>query len=120
MAQRQTRERPPEPKPESTPESTSGNGQATQATTQERSQPAKPSELSAPSWWGVLRRSVREFKNDNLSDWAAALTYYAVLAMFPALIALIAVVGLVGQYPETTNALLRIVGKLGPHSAVNT
>jgi membrane protein len=82
--------------------------------------PAKPTDLPAKSWWGVLKRSVREAKHDNLTDWAAALTYYALLALFPAVLVLVALLGLIGQYPETTNALLRIVGKLGPHSAVNT
>jgi membrane protein len=82
--------------------------------------PEKPTDLPARSWWGVLKRSVREAKHDNLTDWAAALTYYALLALFPAVLVLVALLGLVGQYPETTNALLRIVGKLGPHSAVNT
>jgi membrane protein len=90
------------------------------ADTDREQYPEKPSELSAKSWWGVLKRSAREAKHDNLTDWAAALTYYALLALFPAVLVLIALLGLVGQYPETTNALLRIVGKLGPHSAVNT
>jgi membrane protein len=82
--------------------------------------PDKPSELAARSWFGVLRRSFREFKDDNLTDWAAALTYYAVLAMFPALIVLVALVGLLGRYPETTNAIFKIVDELGPETAVRT
>src|SRR4051812_34693741 len=80
----------------------------------------RPTELSRRSWMGALRRSFREAKEDNLTDWAAALTYYAVLAMFPALIVLVALVGLFGQYPETTNTIFKIVGKLGPSSAVRT
>jgi membrane protein len=56
----------------------------------------------------VLRRTAKEFRQDNITDWAAALTYYAVLALFPALIVLIALVGLLGQYPQTTNSLLEI------------
>jgi membrane protein len=82
--------------------------------------PDKPTDLAGRSWLGVLRRSVREFKDDNLTDWAAALTYYAVLAMFPALIVLVALVGVFGQYPETTNTIFKIVGQLGPESAVRT
>ena len=46
---------------------------------------------------GALRRTVREFRADNLTDWAAALTYYGVLSIFPALIALISIVGLLGD-----------------------
>jgi len=68
----------------------------------------------------VLRRTVREFRDDNLTDWAAALTYYAVLALFPALLVFVALIGLFGQYPKTTDSLLEIVGKLGPQSAIDT
>jgi membrane protein len=82
--------------------------------------PEKPSDLVGRSWWGALKRSLREYKDDNLSDWAAALTYYAVLALFPALLVLVAVVGLFGSYPETTNELLKIVRQVGPSSAVDT
>jgi membrane protein len=63
---------------------------------------------------------VREFREDNLTDWAAALTYYAVLSIFPALIVLVALVGLLGQYPQTTNSILDIIDKLGPSSTVDT
>jgi membrane protein len=70
--------------------------------------------------WVTLKRTVREFRDDNLTDWAAALTYYAVLAVFPGLIVLVAILGLVGQHPETTNAILDIVDDVGPHSAVET
>jgi membrane protein len=45
----------------------------------------------------VLKRTVDEFQDDNLTDWAAALTYYAVLSLFPMLIVLVAVLGVVGQ-----------------------
>jgi membrane protein len=45
----------------------------------------------------VLKRTVSEFQSDNLSDWAAALTYYSVLALFPMLIVLVALLGIVGQ-----------------------
>jgi membrane protein len=82
--------------------------------------PERPSTLPARSWFAVLRRAVKEIRDDNLTDWAAALTYYAVLAMFPALIVFVALVGIFGQYPQTTDAILRIVAKLGPKSAVDT
>jgi membrane protein len=72
-----------------------------------------PTDIPAPGWKAVLRRAVKEFQNDNLTDWAAALTYYAVLALFPALIVLVALVGLVGQYPQTTNSLIDILRNAG-------
>jgi len=67
----------------------------------------------------VLKRTVSEFRDDNLTDWAAALTYYAVLSLFPALIALVAILGLVGS-EETINSLLEIIDDVGPDSAVDT
>jgi membrane protein len=82
--------------------------------------PDAPTDLPAHGWWATLKRTASEFRDDNLTDWAAALTYYAVLSLFPALLVLVALLGLFGQYPQTSNALLDIVGKLGPASAVDT
>jgi len=69
---------------------------------------------------GVLGRTLREYKRNDLTDWAAALTYYSVLSLFPGLLVLVALLGLVGQHPETTDALLRIVESVGPRGAVET
>ena len=85
-----------------------------------RRTPDSPTEVPPSGWLASLKRTAKEFQEDNLTDWAAALTYYAVLALFPALLVLVALLGLVGQYPQTTNALLDIVGKLGPSSEVDT
>ncbi|MEE1928931.1 YihY/virulence factor BrkB family protein [Streptomyces sp. TRM 70351] len=57
----------------------------------------KPSGLSKRTWKGVLKQTGKEFKEDNLTDWAAALTYYGVLSIFPALLALVSVLGLIGS-----------------------
>jgi membrane protein len=70
--------------------------------------------------WETLKRTIGEFREDNLTDWAAALTYYSVLAIFPGLVVLVSILGLAGHHPETTNALLEIVRDLGPASAVDT
>jgi membrane protein len=70
--------------------------------------------------WAALKRTFREFQEDNLTDWAAALTYYSVLALFPGLVVLVAILGLAGQHPQTTNALLEVVRDVGPASAVDT
>jgi membrane protein len=72
------------------------------------------------SWLEILRRTISEFQEDNLTDWAAALTYYGVLSLFPALIALVSIVGLVGDPEGTTKALSEFVTKLGPASAEDT
>ena len=63
---------------------------------------ARPTELSRRSWWGVLKRTVKEFQEDNLTDWAASLTYYAVLSIFPALLAVVSLLGLFGQSATRT------------------
>jgi membrane protein len=63
----------------------------------------------------VLKRTGKEFSVDNLTDWAAALTYYGVLAIFPALIALVSILGLVGS--SATQPLLDNLGKVAPGPA---
>jgi membrane protein len=57
----------------------------------------------------TVKRTLTEFSEDNLTDWAAALTYYGVLAMFPALIALVSIVGLLTDPRELTDALTEVV-----------
>jgi membrane protein len=66
-------------------------------------------------WWPVLKRTVAEFREDNLTDWAAALTYYAVLAVFPALIVLVSILGLVGE--SATQPLIDNLGTVAPGPA---
>jgi membrane protein len=77
--------------------------------------PDKPCDLEGSSKLGVLKRTFTEFKEDNLTDWAAALTYYGVLAIFPALLALVSVLGLVGE--STTQSLIDNVEKAAPGPA---
>src|SRR5436853_480727 len=60
-------------------------------------EPDEPSDLSPSSWFDILKRTVKEFQDDNLTDWAAALTYYAVMSLFPMLVVLVALLGGVGQ-----------------------
>jgi membrane protein len=82
--------------------------------------PDAPTDLARRSWFGTGRRVVSEFRNDNLTDWAAALTYYAVLSIFPAFIALISILGLVVDPATITRVVTDIVSQLGPSSAVDT
>jgi membrane protein len=68
----------------------------------------------------TLKRTATEFMEDNLSDWAAALTYYGLLALFPALIAMVSLIGLVGDPQSTTSSLTEIITEIGPASAAET
>src|SRR3954447_34012 len=68
----------------------------------------------------TLKRTALEIQEDNLTDWAATLTYYGLLALFPALIVLVSLVGLLGDPQSTTNTLTDIVTKVGPDSAAST
>ena len=77
--------------------------------------PATPTKLPARSWWNVLKRTVKEFREDNVTDWAAALTYYAVLSLFPALLVLVSILGLAG--PSATKPLVDNVGQFAPGAA---
>ena len=72
------------------------------------------------SIFATLKRTATEFMEDNLTDWAAALTYYGLLALFPALIAMVSLIGLIGDPKSTTESLTEIVTEIGPASAADT
>ncbi|HET8820409.1 MAG TPA: YihY/virulence factor BrkB family protein [Thermoleophilaceae bacterium] len=78
-------------------------------------EPDQPTELGGRGWWHALKRSAKEFKEDNLTDWAAALTYYGVLAIFPALIVLVSILGLIGE--SATQPLIDNLGAVAPGPA---
>src|SRR5215208_1905727 len=81
---------------------------------------ATPGDLPKRSWFPTLKRTFLEFKEDKLNHWAAALTYYAVLSLFPAMIVMISLVGLFADPASVTKFLTNVVGALGPESAVDT
>src|SRR5687768_15709290 len=85
------------------------------AQTEPSQPPDGPTDLKPRGWWAALKRTVAEFKEDNLTDWAAALTYYGILAIFPALIVLVSVLGLIGD--SATQPLLDNLGKVAPGPA---
>src|SRR5919201_2933349 len=64
---------------------------------------------------GTMKRTISEFREDNLTDWAAALTYYGILAIFPALIVLVSILGLVGH--SATQPLIDNLGSVAPGPA---
>jgi membrane protein len=77
-------------------------------------------DVDKPSWKYVLKKTLREFNKDQCTDLAAALTYYAVLSLFPAILALVSLVGIFGDPEKTTTALLDIVRGFAPAETVNT
>jgi len=77
-------------------------------------------DLDRRSLWPALKRTVSEFQEDDLTDRAAALTYYGVLSMFPMLIVLVSLLGLFGDPQTTTQTVTDIVSELGPASAADT
>jgi membrane protein len=81
----------------------------------EHDAPDEPTRLSRSDWGDALKRTLREFNADNLTDWAAALTYYGILSIFPAMIALVSVLGLIGT--SATEPLLDNLGTFAPGPA---
>jgi membrane protein len=77
--------------------------------------PDDVTDLPKESWKGVLKRAWREFSDDKVTDWAAALTYYGVLSIFPMLLALISLLGLFGQ--SATQPLLDNISTVAPGPA---
>ncbi|WP_067813350.1 YihY/virulence factor BrkB family protein [Nocardia inohanensis] len=77
--------------------------------------PDSPAELSKPSLIAVVRRAAREFKRDNLTDLAAALTYYGVLSIVPGLIVMVSLLGLLG--PDATGEVMNQVQQIAPGSS---
>jgi membrane protein len=81
--------------------------------------PESLGDLSRRSWKFILKKTIREFSKDQCTDLAAALTYYAVLALFPAILALVSLLSIFGQGQKGTDALMGIVKDVAP-SAANT
>ncbi|MEU4552208.1 membrane protein [Micromonospora violae] len=80
--------------------------------------PRRMRQLSWRTWRGVLVRSVRNFVTDNCSDWAAALTYYGVLALFPSAIVVVALVGLVSSGEQTVDTVVDLANQVGAGSVL--
>jgi membrane protein len=74
-----------------------------------------PTRLRKRSWWQALKRTVREFREDDLTDRAAALTYYAILSIFPALMVLVSILGLIGD--SATDPLIENLNAVAPGPA---
>jgi membrane protein len=82
--------------------------------------PATPVALERRTWKDTFLRTAHEFKEDKLNHWAAALTYYAVLSLFPALLVLVSLVGLFADPERVTKVLTDTVSEMGPATAAQT
>lgn len=78
------------------------------------SKPDSPPDLTPRSWRYAAKRTLREFSADNCLDLAAGLTYYAVLSLFPALMAITSLLGVFGQGERATKALLDLIEDVAP------
>ncbi|MGX1884943.1 YihY/virulence factor BrkB family protein [Streptomyces sp. NPDC055287] len=107
---RDDRHPPPHPRPDTETEPDVGPGPQV-----EQNAPDQPTEMRKKSWWAVLRRTVAEFQDDELSDRAAGLTYYGVLALFPALLVLVSLLGIAGE--SATKSILDNLKQMTPGSA---
>jgi len=76
--------------------------------------PNDPTDLSGGSWRDAAKRTLREYKDDDLQDRAAALTYFGIQSIFPGLLVLVSLLGLVGH--SVTQSLIKNVGKVAPAS----
>jgi len=79
-----------------------------------------PLALPRASWQDTLKRTLREAREDKLNHWGAALTYYAVLSMFPAVLVLVSLVGLFAEPARVTKVMTDTVSQLGPTTAART
>jgi len=79
-----------------------------------------PTDLSARSWRYVLRKTYREFDDDRCTDLAAGLTYYSVLSLFPAAIAVISLLGVIGQGTTSVDKVVQILRPLVSTSTLDT
>ncbi|GAA1774496.1 YihY/virulence factor BrkB family protein [Pseudarthrobacter sulfonivorans] len=82
--------------------------------------PDSPTDVTKPSWKYIAKKTLREFTKDQCPDLAAALTYYSVLSIFPALLALVSLLGIFGDPQKTTSALLDIVQGFAPGQTLDT
>lgn len=82
--------------------------------------PDTPDDLTKRSWKYVFGKTVREFSSDQCTDIAAALTYFGVLALFPGLIAVFSLLGVLGQSDAAASSVLDIVDQVAPGGTADT
>lgn len=81
--------------------------------------PQSPTDITPRSWGYVLKKTLREFVSDQCTDLAASLTYYGTLAVFPALLAFVSLLGIFGNARKTTDSLISLAQGLVPASTLS-
>ncbi|AOX65342.1 MULTISPECIES: YihY/virulence factor BrkB family protein [unclassified Curtobacterium] len=81
--------------------------------------PDSPADLTKPTLVYTLKKTLREFSSDQCTDLAASLTYYTVLALFPGLLAVVSILGLVSDPKKTIDTLLDLVNNIGGEQVVS-
>ncbi|MFI8413216.1 YihY/virulence factor BrkB family protein [Paeniglutamicibacter gangotriensis] len=79
-----------------------------------------PTHLDGSSWKYIFKRSIKEFSREKCTDLAAALTYFAMLSLFPALLALVSLLGVVGQAQSTTQTMVQVVEGIASPEVADT
>ena len=77
--------------------------------------PDKPTDIPKDSWPAILKRTFKQFGEDQLTTWAAALTYFGILSLFPMLLAMVSLLGVIG--PSATQPLLDNLSSVAPGPA---
>jgi membrane protein len=94
------------------PASSLRRDEATTPDPEDERKPDSPAEIKGPTWRFVMVKVWREFSDDQCTDLAAALTYYAVLAIFPAAVALFALLGVVSNPQQAVQTVVDVLGPL--------
>lgn len=95
------------------------NGEESRPHEEDPAKPDRVGQIQGRTWKHVLKRTVFETVDDQITDLAAALTYYAVLSIFPALIALVSILGLVGRAQSTVDQMIDLMGSFVPADAMS-
>lgn len=106
--------------PRTSPEARTAQKAATAPDPNHPDKPDSPTEIHKPSWKYLAKKSWHEFNRDQCTDLAAALTYYSVLAIFPALLALISLLGIFGQGQSTVTGALDALSTVVPSDSLST
>ncbi|MEF9982176.1 MAG: YihY/virulence factor BrkB family protein [Glutamicibacter sp.] len=109
-------------------DSHAGNGNAAETAAKARhapgpdaeSKPDSPPDMHSRSWKYAAKRSIREFSRKKCTDMAAALTYFAMLSIFPALLAVVSLLGVAGQAENMTRNILSLIEELASKEVVET